>query len=176
MLTGNDVAVLLAILATSITLAGFSGIITMIDRRAAPASSEVIAFRLRNLTGNAISATVLALLPIILDAFQIATHSLWPLCLLFATISLAGTATFGLSKIMDMTSQSGRGLSRALAFILLTVSFIVIIVDISAIAGFVPARGAYFLTLSQNVVIMLAMFYRIVLVADEAMRASQSPR
>jgi hypothetical protein len=63
-MTGNDVAVLMGSLAAAIALAGFAGIVTSIDRRAAVASNEVISFRVRNLVTSAVASVFLSLLPV----------------------------------------------------------------------------------------------------------------
>ena len=69
MLTGNDIAILMSIMGTSVALAGFAGIVTSIDRSTVGASSAVITFRMRNLIICAIASIFLSMLPILLDAF-----------------------------------------------------------------------------------------------------------
>lgn len=176
MLAGNDIAVLLAFFAAAITLAGSSGIITAIDRSAAPASSEVITFRLTNLTRSAFLLAALALLPIILDAMEIVQHTLWQFSVMCAAIVLAWSLATAVSAMSQMNQQTGRGLSLGLAIFLFTIGFAVLALDLLGAGGVVAARGVYFLTLSQFLTIILAMFYRIILVAIGATGNNAAPR
>jgi hypothetical protein len=176
MLAGNDIAVLLAFFAAAITLAGSSGIITAIDRSAAPASSEVITFRLTNLTRSAFHLAALAILPIVLDALEIVRHTLWQFSVMCAAIVLAGSLATALSAMARLNQQTGRGLSLLLAIFLSTTGFAVLILDLFGAGGLVASRGVYFLTLSQFLTIILAMFYRIILVAIGATGNNAAPR
>lgn len=175
MLAGNDIAVLLAFFAAAITLAGSSGIITAIDRSAAPASSEVINFRLTNLTRSAFLLAALALLPIVLDAMEIVRHTLWQFSLMCAAIVLAWSLATALSTMAQLNRKTGRGLSVILAIFLSATGFAVLILDLLGAGGLVVPRGVYFLTLSQFLIIILAMFYRIILVAIGATGDSATP-
>lgn len=168
MLTGNDVAVLLAFFGASLSLAGFSGIITAIDRRAAPVSSEVIVFRLQNLIRNAFILAVSALLPLIFEALEVMPQTLWEFSAMCAAIILSVSLGSALQAFLELAKGGSRGLSIPLGLFLIICGFLAMILDILAAGGLVPARGAYFLTLTQLLMITLTMFYRIILIAIDA--------
>lgn len=168
MLTGNDVAVLLAFFGSSVSLAGFSGIITAIDRGAAPASSEVIAFRLQTLVRNAIILAVCALTPLIIEALEIASETLWQFSAMCAAIILSASLTAALQGFSQLMKNRSRGLSPTLGLVLITCGFTATGLDILGAAGHFPARGAFLLTLTQLLMILLTMFYRIILIAIDA--------
>jgi hypothetical protein len=168
MLTGNDVAVLLAFFGASVSLAGFSGIITAIDRGAAPASSEVIAFRLQTLVRNAIVLAGAALLPLVIEALEIASQTLWQFSAMCAAIILSLTLSIALQGFGQLMKSRSRGFSLPLGLFLIICGFLAMILDILAAGGLVPARGAYFLTLTQLLMVILAMFHRIILIAIDA--------
>ena len=175
MLEGNDVAVLLAFFAAAITLAGSSGIITAIDRSSASASSEVITFRLKNLIGSAFYLAGLSLLPVILDAMEVVPQTFWQFCVMCSAIVLAWSLASAISSMEQLNQKTGRGLSLMLAIFMFTVGFAVLILDLLGAGGLVAARGVYFLTLSQFLTVILAMFYRIILVAIDAMDKNATP-
>jgi hypothetical protein len=52
-----------------------------------------------------------------------------------------------------------------LAIFLITIGFAILILDLLGAGGLVVPRGVYFLTLWQFLTIILALFYRIILVA-----------
>jgi hypothetical protein len=168
MLTGNDVAVLLAFFGASVSLAGFSGIITAIDRGAAPASSEVIAFRLQTLVTNAIVLAVAALLPLVMEALELVSQTLWQFCAMCAAIILSISLGSAFQAFFKLVKGRSRGLSLPLGLSLIICGLLAMILDILAAGGLVPARGAYFLTLTQLLMITLTMFYRIILIAIDA--------
>ena len=168
MLTGNDVAVLLAFFGASVSLAGFSGIITAIDRGAAPASSEVITFRLQTLFRNAIILAACALSPQIIEALDLASKTLWQLSAMCAAIILSASMTSAPQGFAQLMRSRSRGLSPTLGLVLITCGFIALGLDILGAAGLFPARGAFFLTLTQLLMIVLTMFYRIILIAIDA--------
>lgn len=170
MLTGNDVAVLLGFLAAAITLAGFSGIVTAIDRSAAPASSEIISFRMRSMVVNAIYITILALLPVIIDALEVLPQTRWQFCNMIAAVTLGWAIASAISHVMQMTLLTRRGFSNSTLVVLVMLAAVAISLNIVATAGAISGKGAYFFALFHSLFVMLSLFYRIILVADEAAR------
>jgi len=168
MLAGNDVAVLLAFFGASVSLAGVSGIITAIDRGAAPASSEVIVFRLHNLVRSAIILAISALLPLVIEALEVAPQTLWQFGAMCAAIILSVSLASALQMFVQLVKGRSRGLSLPIGVFLITSGLLAMFLDILAAGGFVPARGAYFLTLTQLLTTILTMFYRIILIAIDA--------
>ena len=168
MLTGNDVAVLLAFFGASVSLAGFSGIITAIDRGRAPASAEVIVFRLQTLVRNSLLLAMCSLSPLVFEALEIAPQTLWQFSVTCAAIILAASLSSAGLAFLQLLKSRSRGLSTTLGLVLIACGMTVLFLDILGAAGLFPARGALFLTLVQLLMIILTMFYRIILIAIDA--------
>jgi len=168
---GNDVAVLLSFLAAAIALAGFAGIVTSIDRRTASASSEVISFRVRTLVIGAVSSVFLAMLPILIEALEIAPKTLWQLC---CVIAASGSAAMSLYVFAARRALAGadQGLSRTLFLSSMVLGALVVAAAILGASGLLAARGAYFLGQFFLLYQMLMLFYRMVRMADEAARVA----
>ena len=172
MITGNDVAVLLSFLAAAIALAGFAGIVTSIDRRTVGVSSEVISFRVRTLVIGAVSSVFLAMLPILIEALEIAPQTFWQLC---CVIGAAGSAAMSLYVLAARRALAGtdQGLSRTLFISSMVLGVLIVAACILGASGVLPARGAYFLGQFFLLYQMFMLFYRMVRMADEAARAAQ---
>ena len=170
MLTGNDVTVLMGFLASAITLAGFSGIITAIDRSVAPASSEVIAFRVHNLVVTAIYLTTLALLPVIIDALEVLPQTRWQFCTMIAAITVGWGISSAVSARMRMTSHTSRGISNFLFAVAVLMASAAIALNITATTGIIAGRGAYYFAQFHLLFLMLSLFRRMMLTVDEASR------
>ncbi|MDZ4741336.1 MAG: hypothetical protein SGJ03_15740 [Alphaproteobacteria bacterium] len=171
MLTGNDIAVLLGFLAAAITLAGFAGIVTSVDRSTAQATSVVIAFRIRNMVLAAFYMAFLSLLPITIDAFEIFPSTVWQFCCMAAAIGIAWMIFTVFSQRMRMTRTSSQGFSLSLFVTLQLIAYTAIALDLAAAAGIIVVKGAFFASLCQLLFVMLSLFYRMILVVDQAAQA-----
>lgn len=85
-----------------------------------------------------------------------------------AAIILSVSLGSALQAFLELAKGGSRGLSIPLGLFLIICGFLAMILDILAAGGLVPARGAYFLTLTQLLMITLTMFYRIILIAIDA--------
>lgn len=171
MLTGNDIAVLMSIMGAAVALAGFAGIVTSIDRSTVGASSAVITFRLRNLIVSAIAAIFLAMLPILLDGFEIASGSFWQLAGMIGAIVVAAQV-IGAFVGRFLIRGHDRGLSRTVFVSNMSLGSAAVATQIAGAAGFVPARGAYLIGLVFLLYVMATLFYRMMHMADEAARGA----
>jgi hypothetical protein len=167
-MNGNDIAVLVGILAASIALAGFAGIVTSIDRRAAVASNEVISFRVRNLVTSAVGSVFLSLLPIVLEALELFPSSLWQRCCVAAAIGIGALLISLMSARLRMKGGKDAGLSRSLFAANITLGAIAFGVLLTGAWGGVAARGAYFTGLCYLLFLMCTLFHRMVAMADAA--------
>jgi hypothetical protein len=150
-MNGNDIAVLLGLLAASIALAGFAGIVTSIDRGAAVASNEVISFRVKNLVTFAVVSVVLSLVPILIDGLELSS----------AKVSL-------LAARLRMRDGKDAGLSRSLFAINVTFGALGLGVQAIGALGLIASRGAYFVGLFYLLFVMCTLFHRMVAMADAA--------
>lgn len=171
MISGNDMAVLLSFLAAGVALAGFSAIVTSVDRSRAAASSEVITFRVRLLVIGAVVMFLLAIAPILIDALEVAPTTLWQLACIFGGGGVAGMGVFA-TVVRRQMSGRDQGLSRALFVQITLLAAVAIGAEILGAGGVLPARGAYFLGLSFALYSEFMLFYRLVRMADEGARAS----
>jgi len=166
-MTGSDIAVLLGFLAAAIALAGFAGIVTSIDRRAAVASNEVISFRVSYLVTSAVASVFLALLPIVLEALEVFPSSLWRRCCVVSAIAIT---VLLFSLVLARVRMRGKevGLSRSLFATNLTLGALAAGVLVAGACGAVAARGAYFTGLAYLLYLMCTLFLRMVAMADAA--------
>lgn len=169
-MTDNDVATLLSFAAAAIALAGFSSLVTSIDRRRVGVGHEVISLRIRSLISIAFSLVLLAFLPIILEGFVIEIDLLW------AISCAAGIAFFLPMLAVQVTHQFQRskldqqGFSWSLYWTNVSLTFFGSGIAASGILDLIPARGAYFLVLLSGLAIVFAFFHRIVVMVDEGAR------
>ena len=170
-MNGNDIAVLLAFLAAVVSFAGFTGIVTSIDRRTVSASSNVISFRVSGLITSAILGIVLALSPILLESFGVPEPNIWQLSSAMGSIGLT-VQTIGIMMARArMTLGRDKGLSHVL-FIWNSMGVLsAILVMAAGAVGQLPPRGALFFGLLVILHMMSLLFYRIMHMADEAARA-----
>jgi hypothetical protein len=167
-MTGNDTAVLLGFLAAAIALAGFAGIVTSIDRRAAVASNEVISFRVRNLVTFAVALVVLSLLPVLLEALELFPSSLWRRCCVVSAISVGALLFSLVSARLRMRGGKDVGLSRPLFATNITLGALAFGVLVAGASAAVAGRGAYFAGLFYLLYLMCTLFHRMVAMADAA--------
>ena len=171
MIGGNDVAVLLGYLAAAVALAGFAGIVTSIDRRTVGATPEVISFRLNTLTLAGLSSIVLALLPIVIEALHLAPTTLWQLACIFNASAIAAI-TIGVVIVRLRMTGADRGFSQSVFVASIALGWAAIVACILGAGGIVPARGAYYLGQLFLLYQMYMLFYRMLLMADEASRGA----
>jgi hypothetical protein len=167
-MTGNDIAVLLGFLAAAIALAGFSGIVTSIDRGAAVASNEVISFRARNLVTSAVTLVFLSLLPVLLEALELFPSSLWQRCCVVSAIGIGARLFSLLSARLRMRGGKDAGLSRSLFVTNVALGALAFGVLVAGASGAMAGRGAYFTGLFYLLYLLCTLFHRMVAMADAA--------
>lgn len=169
-MTDNDVATLLSFAAAAIALAGFSSLVTSIDRRRVGVGHEVISLRIRSLIAIAFNVVLLAFLPIILEGLAIETDLIWVLS------CYAGIAFFLPMLAVQVTQQFHRsklneqGFSWSLYWTNVSLSLVGAGIAVSGAVALIPARGAYFIVLLSGIAIVFAFFHRIVIMVDDGAR------
>lgn len=171
-MSGNDIAVLMSLMGAAVALAGFAGIVTSIDRSALGVSSGVITFRVLNLIVAALTSVVLAMLPILIEALEIARHSLWQFASMAGAGAIAALTIAAFFARMRMRHGHDQGLSRPLFVANLTLGSMAVLVEVAGAIGALPGRGAYFVGLFYLQYLMGTLFYRMVHMADEAARSA----
>ena len=170
-MTESDVAVLLGFAAAAITLAGFSGIMTSIDRQSIHVGHEVISLRIQTLLTTSAGLILLSLVPVMLEGLDIAPDRIWQMA------CIAGLATF-IAALIQMMIQRLRGselVAQGFSWWLFSVNFALALVGVGVTLmgalDIIPARGAYVIALTCILAVLFALFHRIVLMADEAGRS-----
>ncbi len=171
MIGDNDVAVLLGFLAAAIGLAGFAGIVTSIDRRTVGATPEVITFRLNVLTLTALLSIVLALLPIVVEALALAPTTLWPFVCIF-NASIIASILIVVAIARRRMAGTDRGFSQTVFVASISLGAAAVVAGLLGAGNFIPARGAYYLGELFLLYQVFMLFYRMLLMADEASRVA----
>jgi len=111
----------------------------------------------------------LALLPILLEALAIAPATLWQLACVFnaAVIALLSITVCVARRRMAGADQ---GFSQVIFVTSMILGGGVVAGAILGAAGVVPARGAHYLGLFFLIYQMFMIFYRMLLMADDAAR------
>lgn len=169
-MTGNEVAVLLSFLAAAVALAGFAGIVTSIDRRAAAASDEVISLRVNNLVQAAVLSVALSLQPILLNALELFPNNLWQFACMVVSIGVGVFVVHAALAFVRVTRGNSTGLSSRIFVTSVAFGALAFVIALLGTAGLVPGRGAYFFCLFYLLYFMCIMFYRMIAMADEAAR------
>jgi len=88
-----------------------------------------------------------------------------------AAIGIAWMIFTVFSQRMRMTRTSSQGFSLSLFVTLQLIAYTAIALDLAAAAGIIVAKGAFFASLCQLLFVMLSLFYRMILVVDQAAQA-----
>lgn len=169
-MTDNDVAILLSFAAAAIALAGFSSLVTSIDRRRVSVGHEVISLRIRSLIAIAFNVVLLAFLPIILEGLTIETDLLWVLSCAAGIVFFLPMLGVQVTHQFQRSKLNEQGFSWSLYWTNVSFALIGTCVAASGLFGLIPARGAYFLALLSGLAIVYAFFHRIVVMVDEGAR------
>jgi len=172
MLSGDDIVVLMSVLASAIALAGFASLVTSIDRNAVGTSAEVISFQVRNLIVGAWGAALLSLFPIALDALQIAQRSLWQCASMIGSWVLSAVAWRAWTGRRNLRGERATGFSRALFAFDIGLSIAANIVAVLGAAGAIPGKGAFLMCVFYLLILAGTLFYRMIQLADEAARGA----
>jgi hypothetical protein len=172
MLSGDDIVVLMGLMAAAVALAGFASLVTSIDRSAVGVGPAVISFQVRNLIVGAWCAVSLSLLPIGFDALVIAPHSLWQCASMAAAWVLAAVAARALAGGTHLRGAEGLGFSRSLFVASIGLNYMSVIVAVLGAAGLIPAKGAFLVSIFYLLYLTATLFYRMIQMADEAARST----
>jgi hypothetical protein len=170
--SGNDIAVLMSLMGASVALAGFAGLVTSIDRNAVGASATVITFRVRNLIVGAWCAVMLSLMPVMLDALNVAPGSLWQCASMIAAWTIGAIVYRAFAGGVRMRGDQGVGFSRPLFVVNIGFGVAATATAVLGAANFVPSKGALFAGLFYLLYLTGTLFYRMVHMADEAARSA----
>ena len=164
---------LLTFLAVSVTFAGFTGIVALIDRRAAHVSQNVVAWRVRNLNIAVLLVMFLCSLPFVLAGYGLPpeTNMRFACGTAFVVGGLYIIALFrGRS---ELRKQSVEGFSNIQFNVLIGMGLLVITALLTGALGWIRPEGTFLVGVFAFVVAVASFFVRLVLMLDESIRNTQ---
>ncbi len=170
----NELEVLMALLAVAVSFAGFTGVVTLIDRRAAHVSHAVVSFRVRNLIACVVAVMFLSVLPSVLLAFSIIPADAWRISC--AAYSLVGViyVVWVLRQRAQLTGAEQQGLNTAQFNLMVPLGVLIIIAVAVAAAGLIAASAMYVVGVFYFVLATTSYFVRLVLMLEESAREVQT--
>lgn len=164
---------LLAFLAAAVALAGFSGIVALIDRGAAQVSLELASFRLRSLILTALCTVVLSATPLLAVALLGDSQTLWRVaCGLQAICSVAFTVN-GIVSRRTFRGEAGRGLRLGQFYVMTAVGAVAMAILLAGVFDYLPAAASYAAGAFYFLLIVAVFFMRLVFMLDESLRNAE---
>jgi hypothetical protein len=170
----NELEVLMALLAVAVSFAGFTGVVTLIDRRAAHVSHAVVSFRVRNLIACVVAVMFLSVLPSVLLAFNIAPTGAWRIsCAAFAVVGIT-YVVWVLRQRSQLTGAEQQGLNTAQFNVMVPLGVVIIVAVAAAAAGLIAASAMYVVGVFYFVLATTSYFVRLVLMLEESARGADA--
>jgi hypothetical protein len=159
---------LLAFLGIAVAFGGLTGVVALIDRKAAHVSAHVVSFRVRFLIIAVNVVIALVALPFVLTAFYVSEPLVWRVSC--GVLVVAGTA-YVLGMISTRSKLTGKqleGLSATQFNLLVPLGLLSVVVAAIAAAGLIPAMAAY--RVLAFIMGIASLFLRLVLMLDDSWR------
>jgi len=161
---------LLAFLAAAVALAGFSGIVALIDRGAAQVSPELASFRLRSLIVTALATIVMSAAPLLAIALVGDSQILWRVgCALQAICSVIFTVR-GLVLRRTFRGEAARGIRLGQFYATTAVGVVAMAILLAGVFNYLPAPASYATGVFYFLLIVVVFFMRLVFMLDESLR------
>jgi hypothetical protein len=161
---------LIAFLGIAVTFAGFTGVVALIDRKAAHVSAHVVSFRVRFLIIAVNAVIALATLPFLLTAFSLPGPLVW-------RVSCGVLVVVGMAYVLGMISARSKligkqleGLSTAQFNLLVPLGLLSVLLAGTAAVGLIPAMASYLVGVFAFIMGIASLFLRLVLMLDESWR------
>lgn len=166
----NPFDLLVAFLGIAVAFGGFTGVVALIDRKAAHVSAHVVSFRVRFLIIAVNVVIALVALPFLLTAFQISEPIVWRIsCAAFVVVG-TGYVLGMISARSSLTGKQLEGLSTAQFNLLVPIGLLSVLVAAIAVAGIIPAMAAYLVGVFAFIMGIASLFLRLVLMLDDSWR------
>jgi hypothetical protein len=164
---------LLAFLAAAVALAGFTGIVALIDRGAAQVSLELASFRLRFLIVTALSTIVLSAAPLLANALLGESQSLWrAACGVQAIFVVAFMfRTFALRR--TFRGEAARGIRLGQFYAMTAVGAAALAILLAGAFAYLPAPASYAIGVFWFLLMVVVFFMRLVFMLDESLRNAE---
>lgn len=166
----NPFDLLVAFLGIAVAFGGFTGVVALIDRKAAHVSAHVVSFRVRFLIIAVNVVIALVTLPFLLTAFHAPEPLVWRIsCGVFTVVGIAYVVGM-ISARSKLTGKQLEGLSTAQFNLLVPLGLISVLVAASAVVDLVPAMAAYLVGVFAFIMGIASLFLRLVLMLDDSWR------
>jgi predicted permease len=166
----NPFDLLIAFLGIAVAFGGFTGVVALIDRKAARVSAHVVSFRVRFLIIAVNVVIALATLPFVFTAFVLPEPLVWRVsCGAFVVIGTAYVLGM-VSARSKLTGKQLEGLSTAQFNLLVPLGLLSVLVAAIAAAGFISAMAAYLVGVFAFIMGIASLFLRLVLMLDDSWR------
>ncbi|HLJ52120.1 MAG TPA: hypothetical protein VKT24_01970 [Rhizomicrobium sp.] len=164
---------LLAFLAAAVALAGFSGIVALIDRGAAQVSLELASFRLRFLILTALSTIVLSVTPLLAIALLGESQTLW-------RVACGLQAIWGVSYMVrtmmlrrTFRGEAARGIRVGQFYAMTAVGALAQAILLAGVFAYLPAPASYAAGVFWFLLMVAVFFMRLVFMLDESLRNAE---
>jgi len=166
----NPFDLLIALLSVAVAFGGFTGVVALIDRKAAHVSHHVVSFRVRFLIVAVMAVIALTVLPFLLAAFRLPDEWVWRVCCAFYSLIGAGYILGMLWSRAKLKGPQLEGLSTVQFNLLIPPGALCVGLSVAAAAGLVPALGTYLVGIFYFVLGIASLFLRLVLMLDDSWR------
>jgi hypothetical protein len=160
---------LLAFLGAVVALAGFSGIVSSIDRRTAGVSRELVSFRLRNMVTASLSTIVLAVSPLLVLQLTQQSDTVWPLFCIIAATWLTYLNVWTISIRQRFRGDTASGIRLGFYYVLTPASAGVVLMLGAGVLGYLPADACYATAVFWCLLRVAAFFSLLVFALDESL-------
>jgi hypothetical protein len=167
-MTGSEL--LLTMMAAAVTFAGFTGIVALIDRRAAHVSQVVVAWRVRNLNVAVLLVMVLCAMPFVLSGYGFATDNVW-------RTSCGAAGAIGAAYIVYLFVGRARllrhpieGFSHSQFNLLIGVGILLDASLFAGMSGYIRPEGTFLLGVFYFLAAVASFFIRLVLMLADSIR------
>lgn len=166
----NPFDLLIVFLSIAVAFAGFAGIVSLIDRRAAHVSPHVVSFRVRSLIQGVLLVMVQSVLPFILVGFDTPLTLTWRLGCAFLALSGFGLFVVAIRERRKLSGELGEGFSALQWNLVVVLGVLATAGSIAAAAGQVPPVGTYLVVVFFYLMGNATLFMRLVQMLDESVR------
>ncbi|MBI3676710.1 MAG: hypothetical protein HY243_08850 [Proteobacteria bacterium] len=164
---------LLAFLATAVTLAGFAGIVTSIDRDAAKVSSDLVSFRLRSLISSALSTILFAVLPLLAILLTGRVEEVWRAACAAQALWIAFYVVRIVVIRQSFRGERAQGMRLSHYYLMMSLGAAVSVMLTAAAFGRLPAAASYAVGVFWLVFSVALFFMRLVFTLDESLRKAE---
>jgi len=169
-MTMNVFDLLIAFLSIAVAFAGFTGVVSLIDRKAARVSVHIVSYRVRALNVAVLIVIALSILPFLLTAFALPGLSVWRICC--AVFAIVGVIyLFWIIWVRTaLRGEQLEGWSNTQFNIHVPSGFLSVAAAIFGASGTFNAMGVYLVGLFFFTMGIASLFFRLVLMLDDSKR------